>query len=101
MTRMKNHTGVPDPRTPKLAHADPVDASSDELRIPVELALEVRRLIHDLSNGLEIIIQSSYLLSTADLPGREPCQWVKLLEQGVQRTAKINQELRSYVREHS
>jgi hypothetical protein len=97
---MKNHTGVPDPRTPKLAHADPVDASSDELRIPVELALEVRRLIHDLSNGLEIIIQSSYLLSTADLP-EESRQWVKLLEQGVQRTAKINQELRSYVREHS
>jgi hypothetical protein len=97
---MKNHTGVPDPRTPKLAHADPVDASSDELRTPVELALEVRRLIHDLSNGLEIIIQSSYLLSTADLP-EESRQWVKLLEQGVQRTAKINQELRSYVREHS
>jgi hypothetical protein len=97
---MKNDTGVPELRPSKQVHVKPLDASSDELRIPVEQALEIRRLIHDLSNGLEIIIQSSYLLSTSDLP-EESRQWVKLLEQGVQKTAKINQELRSYVREHS
>ena len=97
---MKNNSGVPDSRPQKKAHTEPVDASPDESRIPLELALEVRRLIHDLSNGLEIIIQSSYLLSTANLP-EESRQWLKLLEQGVQRTASINQELRSYVREHS
>ena len=35
--------------------------------LPEDLALEIRRLAHDLSNALEIVVQTGYLLSTADL----------------------------------
>lgn len=68
--------------------------------IPEEQALEIRRLAHDLSNALEIVIQANYLLSTAGLP--EPAeQWTKLLDQGVQQAALIGRELRDYIRIHS
>ena len=38
--------------------------------IPEEFALELRHIAHDLSNALEIIVQTSFLLSTAEL--KEP-----------------------------
>ncbi len=88
--------GLPDqPR-----EAQPGSAPVDESLIPGELAKEIRRLVHDLSNGLEIIIQSSYLLSTSEIP-EESRQWIKLLEQGVQQSARINQEIRAYIIAHS
>ena len=71
-----------------------------EASIPAEQAAAIRRLVHDLSNGLEIIIQSSYLIGTSDLP-EETRQWLKLLEQGVQQSARTNQELRAYIIAHS
>ena len=36
----------------------------DAETIPGRVAVEMRRLAHDLSNALEIIVQTSYLLST-------------------------------------
>ncbi|MGI4756187.1 MAG: hypothetical protein ACRYGF_04975 [Janthinobacterium lividum] len=45
----------------------PNTAPAGEAVIPEELALEIRKLAHDLSNSLEIIVQTGYLLSTADL----------------------------------
>ena len=69
-------------------------------QIPEELALEVRRLAHDLSNALEIIVQTSYLLSTADL--KEPAAgWLAMLESGVTKCLDINQALRKYIKEHT
>ncbi len=58
--------------------------------IPEELALEIRKLAHDLSNALEIIVQTSYLLSTADL--KEPASdWLGMLDSGVTKALDINQ----------
>jgi hypothetical protein len=68
--------------------------------IPEDLAVEVRRLAHDLSNALEIIVQTSYLLGTVEL--KEPASdWLRMLDSGVQKALDINLALRSYIKAHS
>lgn len=68
--------------------------------LPEDLALEIRRLAHDLSNALEIVVQTSYLLSTADL--KSPASdWLRMLDSGTQKALDINMALRSYVKDHS
>jgi hypothetical protein len=57
----------------------------------------VRELAHDLSNALEIIMQSSFLLSTLDL-GENGRQWHQLLDAGVEKAAAINRQLREALR---
>ncbi len=66
-------------------------------KIPHAHADVIRRLAHDLSNALEIVVQSNYLLSTTDLdePGKK---WAGLLDQGTQQAAELNRELREYIR---
>jgi hypothetical protein len=69
-------------------------------QIPEELALEVRKLAHDLSNALEIIVQTSYLLSMAEL--KEPASdWLKMLDGGVKKALDINLALRAYIKTHT
>jgi hypothetical protein len=71
----------------KTAHAE----------IPEELALEVRRLAHELSNALEIIVQTSYLLSMAEL--KEPASdWLRMLDSGVHKALDTNLKLREYIK---
>jgi hypothetical protein len=57
----------------------------------------VRELAHDLSNALEIIMQSSFLLSTLDL-GENGRQWHQLLDAGVEKATAINRQLREALR---
>jgi len=79
------------------AHS-PLQANSAE--IPEELALEIRKLAHDLSNALEIIVQTSYLLGTVEL--KEPgSDWLRMLDNGVRKALDINQSLRTYIKSHS
>jgi hypothetical protein len=74
-------------------------SGSTEL-IPEDLALEIRRLAHDLSNALEIIVQTSYLLGRVEL--KEPAAgWLRMLDSGVNKALEINQELRDYVKKHT
>ncbi|MFT4112887.1 hypothetical protein [Silvibacterium sp.] len=68
--------------------------------IPVEQAQQIRVYSHDLSNALEIIIQTSYLLGTLDL-GEHGEQWRKLLDDGVQQAARVNRNLREYIHHNS
>jgi signal transduction histidine kinase len=72
----------------------------DPAPIPLEQAEKIRTYSHDLSNALEIIIQTSYLLGMANLDenGR---QWCQMLDQGVQQAAKVNRELRDYIHKNS
>jgi hypothetical protein len=68
--------------------------------IPEDLALEIRRLAHDLSNALEIIVQTSYLLSTAEL--KEPAaSWLGMLDSGVTKSLEINLALRQFIKAHT
>jgi len=68
--------------------------------IPQVQAAEIRRLVHDLSNALEIVVQANYLLGTAALDDSAK-QWTGLLDQGVRQAAEINRALREYVRSNS
>ena len=66
--------------------------SNDEI-IPEDLSVEMRRIAHDLSNALEIIIQTSYLLNTVELKG-PASDWLRMLDDGVQKAMALNLELR-------
>ena len=68
--------------------------------IPEDLALEIRRIAHDLSNSLEVIVQTSYLLSMAEL--KEPAaEWLRMLDSGVTKALELNSDLRDYIRAHT
>jgi len=68
--------------------------------IPEEQALEIRRLAHELSNALEIIVQTNYLLSMAQL--KEPAaEWLHMLESGVKKALETNQQLREYIKQNT
>ena len=57
-------------------------------------------MAHDLSNSLEIIVQTSYLLSMAEL--KEPAtDWLRMLDSGVSKALDINIELRDYIKKHT
>ena len=75
-------------------------APSDTEKIPEDLAVEIRKLAHDLSNALEIIVQTSYLLSTTEM--KEPASdWLRMLDGGVQKALDLNLALRTYIKSHS
>jgi hypothetical protein len=75
-------------------------SSAPAQQIPEELALEIRRMAHDLSNALEIIVQTSYLLSMADL--KEPAtDWLRMLDSGVTKALDLNIQLRGYIKQHT
>lgn len=75
----------------------------DESKIPSQLAANIRRISHDLSNALEVIMQTNYLLGMTDDSGanEEGKKWREMLDQGVMQATQINRELRDYVRAHS
>jgi hypothetical protein len=78
----------------------PAPTQTGAAEIPEELALEIRKLAHDLSNALEIIVQTSYLLGTVELkePGNE---WLRMLDNGVRKALDINLALRTYIKSHT
>jgi hypothetical protein len=77
-----------------------IPALHDGDTIPEDLAVEMRRLAHDLSNALEIIVQTSYLLSTVEL--KEPASdWLQMLDNGVQKALDLNLALRTYIKKHT
>lgn len=79
------------------SHLTPGDTKET---IPADLAIEIRKLAHELSNALEVIVQTSYLLSTVGL--KEPgAEWLHMLENGVSKAMDINLALRNYVKENS
>lgn len=79
---------------------DQTALSGSKAEIPEELALEIRKLAHDLSNALEIIVQTSFLLGTMEL--KEPqSDWMRMLDGGVRKAMDINLALRGYVKAHS
>lgn len=68
--------------------------------IPEDISVEMRKIAHDLSNALEIIVQTSYLLSTADL--KEPASdWLRMLDSGVEKALHLNTNLRDYIKTHT
>ena len=75
-------------------------APSETDKLPEEISVAMRKIAHDLSNALEIIVQTSYLLSTTEL--KEPASdWLRMLDSGVQKALNLNQDLRAYIKEHT
>src|ERR1700688_1070859 len=75
-------------------------APSDVEKIPEDLSVEMRRIAHDLSNALEIIIQTSYLLSTTEM--KEPASdWLRMLDDGGQKAMSLKLALRTYIKDHT
>lgn len=84
---------------PETASSSPSSSAAGP-QIPEELALEIRKLAHDLSNSLEIIVQTSYLLSMAEL--KPPAdEWLRMLEGGVNKALELNIQLRNYIKTHT
>lgn len=74
---------------------------SEETKIPTQLAGEIRRISHDLSNALEVILQTNYLLGMTADANTDQQKWREMLDQGVMQATQINRQLREYVRAHS
>lgn len=88
------------PPAASAATAPAVSAQPAIYAISPEVAEELRRLLHDLSNSLEIIVQTSYLLSLAEL--KEPAsEWLRMLEGGVSKALEHNQSMRTCLRQNS
>jgi sugar-specific transcriptional regulator TrmB len=69
-------------------------------KIPAELAKELRKLAHDLSNALETIVQATYLISQAG-PPENSRRWVEMIDEASQEAVRINQRLRQVLRQQS
>jgi hypothetical protein len=74
-------------------------AAADSYTAQLQTAKEMRRLLHDMNNALEIIIQASYLVGTLPL-GDDGKEWLKLLDQGVHQATTINLQLRDVIRKN-
>ena len=57
-------------------------------------------MIHDLSNALEIIVQTNYLLKMGK-PDETSMQWLTMMETGVKQATDISTNLRKYVVDHA
>ncbi len=68
--------------------------------IPGGHAAEIRRLVHDLSNALEIIVQTNYLLKLGK-PDETSAQWLTMMDTGVRQATEISSNLRKYVIDHA
>jgi hypothetical protein len=78
--------------------------NSPDAKIPTQVAEEIRRLSHDLSNALEVILQTNYLLGMTEggtAANEDNRKWREMLDQGILQATQINRELREYVRAHS
>ena len=83
-----------------IKKSTPPSAPGNSEAIPADLAVEIRKLAHELSNALEIIVQTSYLLGTVGLkePGSE---WLRMMDNGVHKAMDINLSLRNYIKSHT
>ena len=83
---------------PHRIEVDHVEVGPQPRRQPPAIAQpkEIRRLAHDLSNALEIIVQANYLLGAMS-HDESAKQWIQLLDNGVLQAAEINRSLREYV----
>jgi hypothetical protein len=84
----------------EVEDGSPMTTAPQPRPIPEEQAKEMRRLSHDLSNALEIILQTSFLLGTVALD-EDARKWRGMLDNGVQQAADINRRLREYIRGNS
>jgi len=69
-------------------------------KIPREHVLEMRRLVHEMGNALEIIVQTNYLLNMAEADDSTK-QWLKMMDTGIRQASEISKEMRQYLMLHT
>jgi hypothetical protein len=69
----------------------------NENKMSSDVARELRCLSHDLSNALETIVQATYLLNQAELPGSAR-RWLEMMDQSTQEAVGLNRKLREILR---
>lgn len=74
------------------------NAPTPESKIPSQFAEQIRRLSHDLSNALEVILQTNYLLGMTESNSEDNRKWREMLDNGVLQASQINRQLRDYIR---
>ena len=77
------------------------NAPNPDSKIPPSLAEQIRRLSHDLSNALEVILQTNYLLGMTEGSSEDSRKWREMLDNGVWQASQINRQLRDYIRANS
>jgi hypothetical protein len=77
----------------QLVHVEPP-------KIPHEHMMEIRRLVHEMGNALEIIVQTNYLLNMGEAD-ESTKQWLKMMETGVRQAGEVSKELRQYLMLHA
>ena len=68
--------------------------------LPADVITNLRRLVHDLSNSLETILQASYLLGQAEMEGNRK-KWAQMIETAAREGAGINREISQVLKGHS
>ncbi len=79
------------------------DAQQEEIeqpKIPREHMMEIRRLVHEMGNALEIIVQTNYLLNMGEAE-ESTKQWLKMMDTGVRQASEVSKELRQYLMLHA
>ena len=64
---------------------------------PDDVAAQLRKLTHDLSNSIEAILQAAYLLGQAELNAKNK-KWAQVIDTAAQDAARINREIREVLR---
>jgi len=76
---------------------DPSAKSEAKINKKKDEIARLRTLAHDLSNALEGILQASYLLSQSKLDD-DPKRWAQLIDASSQEAARLNREIRQWLR---
>ena len=58
---------------------------------------DIRALVHDLSNSLEIILQAAYLLAESELEGKDK-RWAQMIDAAARDAVRINHSLLEILR---
>jgi K+-sensing histidine kinase KdpD len=67
---------------------------------PADVIANLRSLAHDLSNALETVLQSAYLLQEAKLDGKNK-KWAQAIDTAAHDAARINREIRKILNSQS
>jgi signal transduction histidine kinase len=72
-------------------------AMEDRSQPPDDVAAQLRKLTHDLSNAIEAILQAAYLLGQAKLDADNK-KWAQMIDTAAQDAARINREIRELLK---
>src|SRR5437868_6834523 len=90
----KGSAGCQTPQVPlKLPESSMENSGTPQL----DALDDIRALVHDLSNSLEIILQAAYLLAESELEAKDK-RWAEMIDTAARDAAQINHKLLEILR---